>query len=183
MNTLVLAVAIAGLLYAGRLPAQAQPRTAVAEIRGCADAAIAGHAQLSELPSQEGVKQILVELTVNGLSDGKHGVHIHEAANCQPCTAAGGHFDPGPASNPSPDGNHPFHAGDLINIDVHGGYGVLLALTTRITLASGPLSLFDSDGSAFIIHEKPDTYCPNGEVHDCAGGGRVACGIIERVEE
>ena len=66
MKALVLAVALAGLLYAG-LPAQAQPRTAVAEIRGCTDASITGRAQLSEISSQEGVKQVLVELTVNGL--------------------------------------------------------------------------------------------------------------------
>ena len=103
---------IAGFLYAG-LPAQAQPQAAVAEIRGCTDATVAGRAQFSEIPSEEGVKQVLVELTVSGLPDGKHGVHIHETANCQPCAAAGGHFDPGPASNPSPDGNHPFHSGDL----------------------------------------------------------------------
>jgi Cu-Zn family superoxide dismutase len=99
MNTRVLAVAIAGLLYAG-LPAQAQPRTAVAEIKGCTDARITGRAHLSEIPSPAGVKQVLVALTVNGLPDGKHGVHMHETANCQPCAAAGGHFDPGPASHP-----------------------------------------------------------------------------------
>jgi Cu-Zn family superoxide dismutase len=181
MNRRILAMAMAGLLCAGL--AQAQPRTAVAEIKGCTDATITGRAQLSEIPSQEGVKQVLVELTVKGLPDGKHGVHIHETANCQPCAAAGGHFDPGPAGNPSPDGNHPFHAGDLVNLDVHGGYGVLLTLTTRVTLAPGPLSIFDQDGSALIIHEKIDTYCPQGEVHDCAGGGRAACGIIEAVEK
>ena len=79
--------------------------------------------------------------------------------------------------------NHPFHSGDLVNIDVHGGYGVLLTLTTRVTLAPGPLSIFDKDGSALIIHEKPDTYCPQGDVHDCAGGGRAACGIIEGVDK
>jgi superoxide dismutase, Cu-Zn family len=182
MKTFALAVAMAGLLCAG-LAAQAQPRTAVAEIKGCTDATITGRAQLSEIPSPEGVKQVLVELTVRGLPDGKHGVHIHETANCQPCAAAGGHFDPGPSGNPSVDANHPFHSGDLVNIDVHGGYGVLLTLTTRVTLAPGPLSIFDSDGSALIIHEKPDTYCPQGEVHDCAGGGRAACGIIEGVDK
>jgi len=134
MKTLVLAVARAGLLYVD-LPAQAQPRTAVAEIKGCTDASITGRAQLSEIPSQEGVKQVLVELAVNGLPDGKHGVHIPETANGKPCAAAGGHFDPGPASNPSPDGNHPFHAGDLINIDVHGGYGATLVKISVTSMA------------------------------------------------
>jgi len=134
MKTLVLAVARAGLLYVD-LPAQAQPRTAVAEIKGCTDASITGRAQLSEIPSQEGVKQVLVELAVNGLPDGKHGVHIHETANSKPCAATGGHFDPGPASNPSPDGNHPFHAGDLINSDVHGGYGATLVKISVTSMA------------------------------------------------
>jgi Cu-Zn family superoxide dismutase len=182
MNRRTLALAMTGLLCAG-LAAQAQHRTATAEIRGCTDASITGRAQLSEIPSQEGVKQVLVELTVKGLPDGKHGVHIHETANCTPCAAAGGHFDPGPYGNPSVDANHPFHTGDLVNINVHGGYGVLLTLTTRVTLSPGPLSIFDKDGSALIIHEKPDTYCPQGDVHDCAGGGRAACGIIEGVDQ
>jgi AraC-like DNA-binding protein len=43
----------------------------------------------------------------------------------------------------------------------------------RIQLGSGRL----------LIHEKPDTYCPQGEDHDCSGGGRAACGIIEAVEK
>jgi hypothetical protein len=50
MKTLVLAVAMAGFLYAG-LPVQAQPPTAVAEIKGCTDASVTGRAQFSEIPS------------------------------------------------------------------------------------------------------------------------------------
>jgi Cu-Zn family superoxide dismutase len=39
---------------------------------------------------------------------------------------AGGHFDPGPAGNPDPDVNQPFHAGDLPNIVIDdNGKGVL----------------------------------------------------------
>src|SRR4029450_9290703 len=89
MNRRILAMAMAGLLCAA-LPAQAQPRTAVAGIKGCTEATITGRARVPETPSPEGVKQVLVELTVRGLPDGKHGVHIHEMANCQPCAAAGG---------------------------------------------------------------------------------------------
>jgi superoxide dismutase, Cu-Zn family len=182
MKPIMLAVAMLSLLGAG-LPVQAELRTADAEISGCTDPTITGHAQLTELPSREGVKQVLVQLTVRGLPDGKHGVHIHQTANCDPCTAAGGHFDPGLDGNPSPDGNHPFHSGDLINIDVREGRGVLFTLTSRVTLAPGPLSIFDADGSAFIIHEQPDTYCPQGAIQNCAGGGRAACGIIVSVDE
>ena len=67
-----------------------------------------------------------------------------------------------------------------MNIDVRkNGKGRLKAVTTRITLSPGPLSLFDHDGSAFIIHDFEDTFCPEGVVAGCAGGSRAACGIIE----
>jgi superoxide dismutase, Cu-Zn family len=147
-------------------------------ISGCTDPAVSGFGLLVEAPSSEGVKLVTVTLAVSGLPDGKHAVHIHETGNCTPCSAANGHFDPGPASNSSPDGNHPYHSGDLINLEVRNGFGVLNTVTSRVTLSPGPLSVFDGDGSAFIIHVNPDTYCPDGPVAGCAGGARAACGII-----
>jgi Cu-Zn family superoxide dismutase len=151
---------------------------AVATLTGCTDPAVTGFAILHERPSAEGVKVVDVGLTIVGLPDGKHGVHIHEVANCTPCGAAGGHFDPGPNGNSSPDGNHPFHLGDLINVNVKSGVGILATTSTRVTLSAGPLSVFDADGSAFIVHVNADTYCPAGVVAGCAGGARAACGII-----
>lgn len=160
-------------------PVMAEPAvTAHAEITGCGDSTITGRAELKEQRSEEGIKQIDVRLMVNGLSDGKHAVHIHEFAKCKPCGAAGGHYDPGPYGMSNPDGNHPFHSGDLVNLISKNGEGTLQATTTRITLSPGPLSLFDADGSAFIIHTNEDTYCPEGVTKGCAGGSREACGII-----
>ena len=52
--------------------------------------------------------------------------------------------------------------------------------TSRVTLSDGPLSVFDADGSALIVHVDPDTYCLEGEEKGCAGGARAACGVIER---
>lgn len=141
-----------------------------------------GFAFLRERPSEEGVKQVDVFMRIHrpGLEPGKHAVHIHETAVCQPCSAARGHFDPGLHGNTSPDGNHPFHSGDLTNITLNEeGMGSFLIQTSRITLSDGPLSLFDEDGSAFIVHVDPDTYCPEGEEAGCAGGSRAACGVIE----
>jgi Cu-Zn family superoxide dismutase len=153
---------------------------ATAEIKGCDDAAVSGTAELIERPSEEGIKLVDVTLRVKGLKPGKHAVHIHETGNCTPCGEAKGHFDPGPHGFTAPDGNHPFHSGDLVNLEVNaGGTGVLHASTTRVTLSPGPLSLFDADGSAIIIHTDPDTYCPQGDVKGCAGGARAACGVIK----
>ena len=166
--------------------------TATATIVSCDSQGRIGRASLRERPSAEGVKTVDVEIDVRrGLRVGNHAVHIHETGACEPCSAAGGHFDPGPHGNTSPDGNHPFHAGDLVNLKVcdpsadecnregeRAGGGTLTTLTTRVTLSDGPLTLFDEDGSAFIIHTMPDSYCPGGEVAGCAGGSRAACGVI-----
>lgn len=155
---------------------------AVATIRSCGDEPISGFATLKERASDEGVKQVDVYMQLEGIPSGKRAVHIHENASCEPCGDAGGHFDPGPVGLPAPDGNHPYHAGDLINVEKRGDSSLLTARTSRVTLSAGPLSLFDQNGSAFIVHENPDTYCEGGEVAGCAGGGRAACGIIERVD-
>jgi Cu-Zn family superoxide dismutase len=157
----------------------AVPLSAHADISGCEDPNIHGTATLRERPSAEGVKQVDIDLRVSGMKPGRHAVHIHEVGQCKPCGEAKGHFDPGPAGNSSPDGNHPFHMGDLVNLVVDGkGEGRLKVTTTRITLSPGPLSILDADGSAFIIHVDPDTYCPDGEKKGCAGGARAACGVI-----
>jgi Cu-Zn family superoxide dismutase len=170
--------------------ATADGLTAVADLKGCTNAAITGTATLVEQVTPEGVKEVTVELRVKGLPDGMHAVHIHEVGSCEPCAAAGGHHDPGPAGQPRPDTasdtvpatdvNHPFHMGDLINLDVKDGVGTLRHTTNRVTLAPGRLSVFDADGSAIIVHAQADTYCD--EESDlkkgCAGGAREACGII-----
>jgi len=185
-TVLIIALFAAGVMLAG--PGLFQSETeasgkspkarAEAPIAGCTDASIQGRARLVEERTEEGIKTVRVKMRVRGLPDGKHAVHIHETAACTPCGDAMGHFDPGTVGLPSPDGNHPFHMGDLRNIEVKNGKGELDVITTRVTLSPGPLSIFDSDGSAFIIHVDEDTYCPNGNEPGCAGGGRAACGII-----
>lgn len=166
--------------------------TARATIRSCDSQHRIGRALLRERPSTQRVKIVDVVIDVRrGLTEGEHAVHIHETGACEPCSAAGGHFDPGPYGHSNPDANHPFHAGELVNLNVDDlsaynynrdgqrvGGGTLMTLTTRVTLSDGPLSLFDEDGSALIIHTGPDSYCPDGEAAGCAGGGRAACGVI-----
>ena len=161
-------------------------KTANATIQGCTDPAITGTATLKEFESEEGIKKLYVQMEVKGLKDGKHAVHIHEVASCQPCGAAKGHHDPGlfgKSTPDAPDFNHPFHMGDLVNMTVVNGVGTLHAMTTRVALSDGRLSVFDEDGSSFIIHTNEDLYCDqDSELNPgCAGGARDACGIIEPV--
>lgn len=154
-----------------------------ASLAMCEDPEVSvGAVELVERASDEGIKLVDVYIRVEGLAEeaGKHAVHIHETGSCSPCSDAGGHFDPGPHGHSHPDGNHPFHAGDLVNIKVDdSGNGELVTTTSRITLSAGPLSIFDDDGASLIIHVDPDSYCPGGEEAGCAGGARLACGIFE----
>jgi Cu-Zn family superoxide dismutase len=186
----VLAGGVACLFLSSPMPAVANgwDHVARATIRACDGKQVLGTAYLFERPSDEGVKEVDVSLRIDQrnrvLSEGEHAVHIHEVGSCaSACAAAGGHFDPGPSSNPSPDGNHPFHMGDLVNIEIGGsGRGLMHTTTSRVTLSRGPLSVFDANGSAIIVHEGADTYCPGGPTAGCAGGARAACGVIERVK-
>lgn len=160
----------------------AAQQSASATLHACDGGAAIGMASFRERSSNEGVKLVDVDVRVEGsaMTEGAHAVHIHETAACDPCGAAQGHFDPGPHSNTNPDGNHPFHSGDLINLSVDAsGSGTMSTTTSRVTVSAGPLSILDEDGSALIIHVGADTYCPEGVVAGCAGGARAACGIIE----
>ncbi len=182
------------LLLSGIATASAAGMKAEAEIRGCNNPDVSGSATLKEQVTAEGIKEVVVEMKVKGLADGKHAVHIHEVGACEPCGAAKGHHDPGPFGESRPDSagdetpakdiNHPYHMGDLINLEVKNGVGTMKHTTNRVTLSPGRLSILDADGSAFIIHTNPDTYCD--EETDlkkgCAGGSRDACGIIRLVD-
>jgi Cu-Zn family superoxide dismutase len=180
-----IALGLSGVAFAD------EPVRATADLQGCGEAKVTGTATLTEQVTPEGVKEVTVKMNVKGLEDGKHAVHIHAVGKCEPCAAAGGHHDPGPAGQPRPDTdsdtvpatdiNHPFHMGDLINLDVKNGVGTLEHTTSRVTLSPGRLSVFDADGSAIIVHAKPDTYCDEETElkKGCAGGAREACGILK----
>ena len=162
----------------GEVPTQATATKAVAEIKG---SGITGRAELAERKQGTGTV-VDVTVTVTGLKPGQHGVHLHAVGKCEPdFAAAGGHFDPGPASNTDPDANHPYHMGDLPNLDAGAtGAASLKAVTTRVTLSPGPLSIFDADGTAIIIHGNPDQGITGEPKSGVSGGPRVACGVFAK---
>ncbi len=157
---------------------QTGPTRAVADIKG---SGITGRAELVERKEGTGIV-VDITVTASGLKPGLHGVHLHEVGKCDPdFTAAGGHFDPGPSSNTDPDANHPFHMGDIPNLEVgQNGQGTLKTVTTRVTISPGPLSIFDSDGTAIIIHGNPDKGITGEPKSGVSGGPRVACGVFTK---
>jgi Cu/Zn superoxide dismutase len=188
----VCASALAASVAAPRAAAADLIPRASAILRSCADpSVVVGTALFVEVPSAEALKVVQVLVTVHGLTPGKHAVHVHAAGACTPvpsCADAGSHLDLGPFGHNTPvTENHPYHSGDLVNLSVGAdGRGTLITATSRIALTEPPdrpagreLSIFDANGSAIVIHALPDQYCPDPLVATCAGGGRVACGVIE----
>ncbi len=148
---------------------------------------ISGEAHLSE--EYEG--RVRIKLKLEGNQDSKrtpglHAIHIHETGSCEPFSAAKGHYDGNvdPQVNPEANvssglGNHPYHLGDLPNLKVDDNRkGSLYTITSRVTLSDGLNTLFDKDGSAFIIHGLEDKYLPDPPTKDAPGGPRIACGVI-----
>ncbi len=155
------------------------------------DNTISGQADFTEY-DVDGAKYVHIRLELKGdptvLVAGTHAVHIHEkaACDCDGFKCAGGHFDPGPSGNTDPDANHGYHAGDLPSITIdENGEGVLEAITTRVTLSDGPVSLLGKDsapeGTSLMVHGNPDPFTPGESGSGHSGGPRLACGTIERI--
>lgn len=135
-------------------PASSAQQTAVAVVRDTSGAVI-GRATFSQAP--DGVQ---VSGSFRGLRPGELGVRIHAAGMCEGpgFVAAGG------------------RAGDLPNLTVKpNGTGAMSVVAKGLNMGAGPASLFDADGSALVIHARPDDGRPGGGIF----GDGVACGVIE----
>ncbi len=121
--------------------------------------------------------QIAVDVT--HLDPGTHGIHIHAVGLCAgpDFKTAGGHFNPGGKKHGKDNSDGP-HNGDLMNITAGtDGSAKASLLATNVTLGPGANSLFQTGGTAIVIHAGPDDYKT-----DPAGnsGARVACGVIQK---
>lgn len=130
--------------------------------------ASAGTARVEQVP--DGLK---VSVTVEGLTPGVHGAHVHTTGKCDApdFTTAGGHWNPTAHKHGARNPEGP-HVGDLPNLTVGAnGKGTL-----TFTLKGGTYDgLLDQDGAAMVIHAGPDDL-----MTDPAGnsGGRIACGVF-----
>ena len=155
-------------------------QAARAAIKGASG--LTGSATLYEIANGGNGHMVQIVLSIENAPPGMHGVHIHGTGRCEgpDFKSAGGHFDPGPAGNPDPDVNHPYHMGDLPNITVNAqGAGQYNIYSTRVTMG-GPTGLFDADGSAIVIHQNLDPLVPGPSGSGVSGGAPIACGVIER---
>jgi len=130
---------------------------------------------------RRGSKIVTVSARVRGLPPGFHGFHIHGVGHCNHdgFDHAGSHLNPAGAT-------HPDHAGDLpVLLAQRNGRAVASFQTDRFSIGD----LRDEDGSAVIVHEKPDNYAniptdrydPDPDEATLGtgdAGSRIACGIV-----
>lgn len=138
-----------------------------------ADGTPAGTARL--LSSGTGVNISVAALAV---PPGVHGVHLHTtgACNAPDFASAGGHLNPGNRQHgrENPAGAH---FGDLFNLTTNDAGAGTMSAPLEGTRAQVLARIFDSDGTAVVIHAMPDDYRtdPSGN-----SGARIACGVFTR---
>ena len=118
--------------------------------------------------------------SLQGLTPGVHGFHLHQNPSCGPkdkdgkpvgALAAGGHLDPtGTAVHGTPWGDG--HLGDLppLYVEADG--------TARQPVLAPRLKLGDLAGHALMVHAGGDNHSDH-PVALGGGGARVVCGVIK----
>ncbi|AXR05260.1 superoxide dismutase family protein [Salinimonas sediminis] len=119
--------------------------------------------------------------SVDGLTPGGHGFHVHENGSCDsamkdgekvPAGAAGSHLDPDKTGSHGYPWDGQNHIGDLPLLYVsEDGQATHPVLATR-------LALEDVEGKALMVHEGGDNYSDSPEKLG-GGGPRVLCGVIK----
>jgi superoxide dismutase, Cu-Zn family len=116
---------------------------------------------------------VKVVADLEGLSKGKHGIHIHENGDCwaPDGTSAGGHFNPMSKSHGAPMDTMR-HEGDMGNIEADASGKAHLEYIDRTISFDGNMSII---GKSVIVHKNEDDLKtqPTGNA-----GARVACGVI-----
>ena len=121
---------------------------------------------------------IHVTANLTGLTEGKHGFHIHEYGDCSAPdgTSTGGHFNPDGKKHGAPT-DLERHVGDLGNITADADGNAHLELMDTVISFQGTHSII---GRGIIVHAGEDDLKtqPTGNA-----GARVGCGVIGIAKE
>ena len=146
-------------------------RHAMAELNPASGSNVRGTVHFHETP-----RGVHVVATVNGLTPGKHGFHIHDKGDCSApdAASAGGHFNPTGMKHGGPRDTER-HAGDFGNLTADAsGKATFDWIDDRISF-DGPNSII---GKGVIVHEKEDDLKSQTPTPGNAGK-RIACGSIQ----
>lgn len=155
------------------------PKRASADFFAPDDAAVVGSITFQALPP-DGVR---VDATFIGLDPSSiHGMHLHQAVECDESAAESAHFDGVPRdgeparmhADPAQIGSH---LGDLGNVtaDERGSAMVISVVRPLLTIDDG--SAFDIVGRVVVLHRGEDDFTSDSD----SSGGLLACGKVALV--
>ena len=118
----------------------------------------------------------LIKGRITGLTEGKHGFHIHEFGDMSKgCESMGGHYNPDGVDHGDLEKGH---VGDLGNVTAgEDGVADFLIKASRVDLI-GDRSVV---GRGIVIHAKEDDLGKGGDAESLKtgnAGDRLACGVI-----
>lgn len=161
---------VAGLLIgvASAYAGDSKKEVGVARVQGTAEGStLSGTARFEDVKG--GLK---VTVTLTGVPDGQHALHIHEFGDCSDSgKAAGSHYNPkgAPHGHALKDAKKA-HPGDLGNVTAQDGKVTFEGVLPKPSL-TGKLAVA---GRSIVLHDKADEFSqPVGNA-----GGRIACGVI-----
>lgn len=121
---------------------------------------------------------LLISYKIKGLTDGKHGFHIHEYGDLTDgCTSACAHFNPDGATHGGLE-TKIRHFGDLGNIVSNNGLSKGYLFLKNGCLDGSKYSIL---GRMIIVHADPDDLGKGGDEESLKTGNagkRLACGVI-----
>jgi superoxide dismutase, Cu-Zn family len=124
-----------------------------------------------------------VKYDINGLTDGKHGFHIHKCGDMtKGCETGCEHFNPFNKNHGGPHSQER-HVGDLGNITSLNG--ISKGSITVKDISCDPKTKISIVGRMFVIHEDEDDLGKGGDEESLKTGNagkRIACSIIGLVE-
>jgi Cu-Zn family superoxide dismutase len=167
LATIVAATALTGCMSLGDVPTDRVGQATLSYANG----APAGTVQLLESGNR-----LRITAAVIGAPEGAHGFHLHETGTCTrpDFTSAGGHLNPEDKNHGTLDPGGA-HLGDLPNLVIASdGTGTIDTMLSG-DRASAIAAIFDSDGTAVVLHAGADDYRtdPSGDA-----GSRIACGVV-----
>lgn len=144
--------------------------TAAATLRATDGNKASGNVRFTQQASS-----VLVEASIQGLTPGPHGIHVHEKGDCSAPdgASAGAHFNPTGSAHGGTSGAR--HSGDMGNLVADAqGAATLKVNVTGIALNDGPSGVINR---SVIVHADPDDFKtqPSGN-----SGKRVACGVVAK---
>ena len=168
LSLAVVAVLAATAVYAAEMNAGNPVERAVAVLHPTEGNRAAGTVVFTQVGDK-----VRIVGTVEGLTPGKHGFHIHEWGDCSAPdgTSAGGHYNPDNHPHAGPD-QMKRHMGDLGNLDANPMGKADYERDDGYVTLNGPHSII---GRGVIVHAGEDDLAsqPTGDA-----GSRVACGVI-----